>query len=541
METKVLSSLEKVFENKAPEGKELAAFSLLKNEKGAFQVVGFADKAKTLKSVDVEGFDGNWSAFLVGSVPSELPCFEHSDDYYITKEPGLFPDVLYPIDGGGELPEGKWFSVWVELDPAEKAAPGKKQLTVTLDFGDEKAENTVEVEVINALLPKQSLIHTNWYHSDGLARIYGAPPFTEKFWKITENFVRAAAAHGINCLLTPLFTPPLDTAVGHERMTVQLVDVKVRGSKYSFNFTKLKRWIDMCRKCGIEYFEMSHLFTQWGAKHAPKIVAKDRKNREKVIFGWFTRPHSHTYDSFLLQLGQALIPFLEREGVRERCFFHVSDEPGMDHLKTYKRRAALIRKAFPGFTVIDALSDLDFYKNGCVEQPIPGTGSAEEFSGVVPSLWTYYCCGQGREYLSNRFMAMPSERTRVLGFQLYRFDVKGFLQWGYNFYNTQYSLAPADPFKVTDAGGHFPSGDSFVVYPGENGEPIISLRLKVFYEALQDQRALQLLESLAGKEEAVKVLEEGLDTPLTFRDYPHSADWLLETRERINAAIKARS
>ena len=35
-----------------------------------------------------------------------------------------------------------------------------------------------------------------------------------------------AVAHGVNLLYTPLFTPPLDTQVGGERTTVQLVDVE---------------------------------------------------------------------------------------------------------------------------------------------------------------------------------------------------------------------------------------------------------------------------------------------------------------------------
>ncbi|MES9143981.1 glycoside hydrolase domain-containing protein, partial [Cutibacterium acnes] len=69
------------------------------------------------------------------------------------------------------------------------------------------------------------------------------------------------------------FTPPLDTKVGGERPTVQLVGVNVTNGKYSFDFSKLKRFVDMCLGLGVEYFEMSHLFTQWGAAFAPKVIA----------------------------------------------------------------------------------------------------------------------------------------------------------------------------------------------------------------------------------------------------------------------------
>ena len=40
---------------------------------------------------------------------------------------------------------------------------------------------------------------------------------------------------------------------------------RVKG-EYRFDFSELKRWIDLCKKCGIEYYEMSHLFSQWGAR-----------------------------------------------------------------------------------------------------------------------------------------------------------------------------------------------------------------------------------------------------------------------------------
>ena len=50
--------------------------------------------------------------------------------------------------------------------------------------------------------------------------------------------------------------------------------------------------------------------------------------------------------------------------------------------------------------------------------------------------------------------------------------------------------------------------------------------------------ALQTLEKLTGRENALKVLEQGLDNELTFFEYPHSIEWQLATRERINKAIK---
>ena len=196
----------------------------------------------------------------------------------------------------------------------------------------------------------------------------------------------------------------------------------------------------------------------------------------------------------------------------------------------------IVKELFGEYKIMDALSNYKFYKKGLVKLPVPANDHIEPFIGNVSDLWTYYCCVQVKG-VSNKFFSMPSQRNRVLGYQMYKFNVKGFLHWGYNFWYKQFSTGPVDPFTETDAGGSFPSGDSFVVYPGDNGAPLISLRLKVFYDAFQDMRALQLLESLIGKEKTMQILEDGIE-PITFAQYPHCDDWQLATREKINAAIK---
>jgi 5-methyltetrahydrofolate--homocysteine methyltransferase len=75
------------------------------------------------------------------------------------------------------------------------------------------------------------------------------------------------------------------------------------------------------------------------------------------------------------------------------------------------------------------------------------------------------------------FIAMPSGRSRILGFQLFRHEAAGFLHWAWNFYNCMYSYYPVDPYQPTDADCGVPAGDPFQVYPGANGEPLESIRL----------------------------------------------------------------
>lgn len=536
-EVLIISPLEKVFADGAETPESFTAFSMLKNEVKAFQAAFAAKKGEKVEFEIQSPLKGFLRLSYVKMIRGGLALPGGTDDYFIKERHSEYPDLLLPLEKAEFTAEYSGLNcVWIQLGGDLPAG----EFEISIKRGGTYKEAAVRVEIIDALLPKQELIYTNWFHTDCLMSHYGFKAFSPEYWQCTESFLQRAVQYGMNCVLTPLFTPPLDTQVGGERPTVQLVDVKVTGKdKYAFSFGRLDKWLEMCDRCGIEYYEMSHLFTQWGARHAPKIIA-EKNGVQKKIFGWRTRASGRKYRIFISQFARALKDYINEKSIANRCIFHVSDEPAKRQLRAYSKAARIIRENFGEFIITDALSDFSFYEKGVVKTPIPASDHIEPFIGKVPELWTYYCGAQGREYVSNRFFAMPAERNRIIGFQLYKFDVKGFLHWGYNFYYSRYSKRRVDPFTEPDAGGKFPSGDSFVVYPGKDRTPLDSTRLHVFFDGLQDMRALRLLESLAGREKAHAVLEEGLEKPLTFSEYPHSAKWLFETRERINSEIKSR-
>jgi hypothetical protein len=366
---------------------------------------------------------------------------------------------------------------------------------------------------------------------------YGTEAFDERHWQIIENFMGNMRRYGMNMVLTPVLTPELDTYIGGERPTTQLVGITLENGKYSFDFSKLGRWVDLCDKCGIQYLEINHFFTQWGAKACPKVIATV-DGKEKQIFGWDTPSESDAYKEFLYALIPQMLSYLKsKNGADKRCFFHISDEPHKEHLEQYAKVSSMIRPLLEGYPIIDALSDYDFYASGATTCPVPACNHMDVFlEKEVPNLWTYYCCGQSVD-VSNRFFAMPSYRTRIIGTQFYKFNIAGFLHWGYNFYNNQYSYATVNPFLCSDGEGFSPSGDTYSVYPGKDGQPWPSLRQAVFYDGLQDLRALKLCESLYGREYTMALLEKDID-PSTFKHYPHDSDYLLQLRRRLNTAIK---
>ena len=521
--------------------------SVLEGERFSFQVayrgVGedawlvAKDRWRIIGSIKVEGIpEENYTLRRVRHVPSLMPSYRKPrvDVDYISTVPGFFPDLL---DTPREIERVSFVyeqtnAYWIEI---EGLKPGSYECTVTLALLDEIHTHTLKLRVLEAKLPEQEMILTQWFHTDCLSSYYDCEVFSERYWKITENFARVAVRNGINMLLTPIFTPPLDTAIGGERHTVQLVDVSLDNGKYSFGFDNLDRWIDMCNRCGVKYLEISHLFTQWGAGHAPKVMAKVN-GEEKKIFGWETDASEGEYPEFLSEFLPAFLDHMKARGDDKRCYFHISDEPNMNHIEQYMKSKRVVEKYLKGYPIMDALSNYEFFEQGLLDMPIPASNHIKPFiDNKVENLWTYYCCGQNVN-VSNRFFAMTGARTRAICAAFYKYDIVGFLQWGFNFYYDQGSHEICNPYLDTTGDYFVMSGDTFSVYPSPDGKALESIRISCFYDALQDVRAMKLLESLTDKETVMQILESVLGKiSFDISNYPVSK--MLEMRKAINDKI----
>ncbi|MBR7095386.1 MAG: DUF4091 domain-containing protein [Clostridia bacterium] len=556
----ITSSLEKLFPEVEPRAMDTAGLSCLANEPFSFGVayklsptyanaMGIYVRVECALPV---------SLYSVRHVPVPETLDARPTDVY---RPGLFGDILIPKTTNAPLTAARypwpeeftveagdaplfarsqsWEALYLTVNEAEKPLPaGRYPLSVKFHASKGGAllgECSLTLTVIGARLPKQRLKYTSWFHCDSLCDAYGVAPFSERFFEIFESYVRVGARHGMNVLFTPCFTPPLDTPVGGERMTVQLVGVtRVRG-RCRFDFSLLDRYMDIALKAGVEYFEHSHLFTQWGAKHAPKIVGKVG-GREVRLFGWETDVTDEEYGRFLRAYLEALLSHLKDKGLDHRFIFHISDEPGPATHENYKRAKEMLGGLLDGYTVGDALSHYEYYADGTVDLPIVCTDKIADFYGKAKPMWAYYTGDQCYDGLSNRKLNSSGERCRMLGVQMYMHGIEGFLHWGYNYWYGVLSQGFTNP--LLDACGYngTNAGTAYLVYPALDGTCLPSIRQKVFYEAINDMRALLLYERLAGKR-AARALCESFFGEVTFFTHPESAEKLLAFRRALNGRI----
>jgi len=450
--------------------------------------------------------------------------------------PGLAPDPLFPEEIANVGPEANT-SFWISLKVPADAQVGARGLTVRFTVEDEYGFPhwsgiqpwTVEIPVaidVHPLViePRKDFPVTHWINIESIWDWYKIEPYSERFWELAEAYVCNMIEHNLDVVYSPVFN------ARHERIPrpPQLLRVRrTSDDQYEFDFSDLRRWVRMALACGAEYVEWSHFFTPapTSGKHPQRIFHRWEETGDE-LWPFETEATSETYKTFLSQFLPLFKDFLQEEGVLEKSFFHCADEPdGDEQLADYRKARGLLRELAPWIKVIDAMSDPRFATERLTDMPIPSIVTAPQFTEAGCPAWTYFCCGPRGPYLQ-RFHDTPLPKLRMAGWLFYKLGAKGFLHWGHNYWFRFCTGEIIDPFQYPACGAwpSLPSGDPFVVYPGENG-PIDSIRWEVLAESLQDYALLQS----AGISPDDPLLEPLKD----YQDFPKSEEWLAEARRKI--------
>lgn len=494
----------------------------LKNESFAFQI--YLEEAEDGACEIEVNSDLKIGVYEVVKKKGNYDKTKKTDDFYLHPSDDLYPEFLCPIERL-KTKKGESYTLFFDVSEGEKS-PGAH--TISIKIGNESVRFVLHVA--DASLCESDLITTHWFHSDAICSYYGVAPFSEEYYAHFKRFLAAYVRMGNTMLFVPVFTPPLDTEVGKERLTTQLVKVQKSGETYSFDFSEMKRYVDIAKSYGIKYFELSHLFTQWGGAACPKIEATE-KGETVRLFGW-DAADDESYLRFLKAYFVRLDAFLTQEHIKDVTYMHLTDEPSADHIERYASLSEFVKSHNFGVKTMDALSHFDLSERAKIDLPAVSMQSKDLPLFNETKKLFYYCVDVDENYLTNRYFHMPFLRTVILGVLLYEGKADGFLHWGYNFYNTQLSKSALDPNEDATAGGGFPAGDAFIVYPSSDGVNY-SIRYFAILKAMEDYRLLKTVEQKIGRENTEKTLREyGVNG---LHEYPRS----VEKYEALRAACYA--
>lgn len=521
------SSLNRIFPNSPPQPRHELMLVAARNQNLSFQVC-IRNGRSTALHVHCKtegGADLSVRVRRVGYVPMphRTSGVDAAEEENLSFIPGMVPDPLF-AEQKAELGPYEDQPFWVSVHVPESAAPGDRKIKITFSVADTKSKTESDVGGVEAsiqvrpftIAARHDFPVTHWWHADALYDYYQTEPFSEKWWQMAELYLKDMTAHGSNVIMVPIF---------HTRREVvprppQLLKVmEVSPGKYQFDFSDVRRFIEMAKRSGMEYFEFPHLWLYWGVKNPIHVYRQDGDHWSLL---WPTESDATTgvFRTFLEQYLPALRRFLDEEHLpADRTFFHVSDEPGSgEQFENYKKARALLKELAPWMKVMDALSDIQYGRQGVTDIPVPILSSAQPYIDDGIPHWVYFCTGPRGKYL-NRLFDTPLPKIRMSGWLFYRLGAKGFLHWGYNYWYKMDTQQLEDVFQE-GAGGAWPGipyGDPFEVYPGPDG-PIDSIRWEVFAESLQDYAILQT----AGVPRNSPMLSE----IKSYEDFPKSEAWI---------------
>jgi hypothetical protein len=528
----LVSSLRRVFPDTPPGSKELNLLAA-RNGRASFQVAfRTQDLAKTQTACSVTGADDlKPRVRFVGlvPVPHHSPGTPVSELDGLGDVPGLVPDPLMPWTKV-EVGPRQSRSYWISLNIPPDAKPGPRDLTVRVtlksDLKDAKErvlELLVKLEISPLVVqPRKDFSVTHWWWGTTTWDHYKMGMFEdEKWWEATRAQMQNLWDHGNDVAYVPMLF--MRSEIVKRPCQLLIVNEPSQG-KYAFDWKHVKRFTDMCREIGYEKFEWPHMWIYWGVKHPMRIYTETERGKYELLWKPDISGFSDTYLNYLKQFFPEFKAFLDREKLLDGSFFHLSDEPGAEHIEDYRKARQILRDLAPWLKTMDALSDIEYGKQGVTDIPIPIVSSAQAYIDAKIPHWVYYCTSPRGQWL-NRFCDMPLPKIRMSGFVFYRLGAKGFLHWGYNFWNKESSEELLDPFSDPTTGGAYPPGDAFVVYPGKDGKPIDSIRWEIFAESLQDYAILQS----AG----VKPDDAMLAEIKSYKDFPKQEEWIRKTMEKI--------
>lgn len=489
---------ERVFGNTREEGKHtrLLVIHAARNMTVSGQVVVRNPEAFDFHSVSVEGCDG---------IKAEV--FRVKSTVFNDGEP--YPDRLVPA--APERIPANFSAVFRIILTVPKDYPvGRKTVTVKMLVADRTEEYQWTVVVHSPVLPdaKDSEFGHEYFFdiwgcygaSDPKKHAYSFPVLSEEWWEFMKTIARTMKQMRINSLY--LHTVSLLAAGGSKR---------TGESEWSFDFSLIDKFIELY----LEYGSFRYI-TLCGETHCvtgETVSAIDYEGKE-VSF----KSGSAEGDAWTRALYGSVYRHFTEKGWAGMLRMHIEDEPHTSDHWLHARE--IIREVAPGVKCSEPLDTcgIAFECGDNCDIGIPRIDVFEDerhfWRNRIRSgaeTWVYSCCYPFDLGWLNKFIDLPHRFSRMMKWACYANGIKGFLHWGFNYWEgSYYGLHPDGWFK----------GDGFIVYPDtENNSLLPSVRGISTVEGIEEWELLNML----GKHDRGAACSIANRVAESFTKYSHDA------------------
>lgn len=402
---------------------------------------------------------------------------------------GLYPDPILEEEHV-DLLANETQPVWVTIGVPKDAEPGPYQgavkLTGKMDGDHFEVHRNVQVQVYPATIEHTRLWVTNWYNTSErtIEQVMGKTdldPYSEEYWQ----FVRLLAAKMGEYRQNVAIISPLRLA------EFSLDDL----GNYAIDFSNFDKTVEIFIEEGvIGRIEGGHIGTRAAGWISDFMVFSPVIKEDTTYLKKFPIS-SDTARIFYSAFIPALTNHLKEKGWFDIYMQHLMDEPIPENVDTYIEVANFIDKLAPDLKIVEACHSKDV--NNTVDIWVPQLDYMHidyEFykdrAEKGDEIWFYTCLNPKGEY-ANRFIELPLIKTRILHWINYRYNIPGYLHWGFNFWRGD------DPFDETtsiqlESGTILPGGDAWICYPGDR-KILSSIRLEAMRDGIVDYELLCML------------------------------------------------
>jgi hypothetical protein len=441
-----------------------------------------------------------------------------TSDYTTRLAPFNVFDIMQPLEQGGNIVEKSTTALYISWKIPSDVKPGAYKGKTTVTIGNESIVFPTDFNVHKAVLPKKSRLSiTNWYSSENIGRYYGLKKCSDEWFEMFKKFM-ALMRH---------------THQTHIIINLDTIKVTDTGDgKYEFDFSNIERVIRMALEAGFEVLELGHLAVRNYNVDDEKYWLFYRPNGRKT---YVDSPEGYR---FLASFLQCWVKFLKENGWYDISVQHVGDEPGEKMSNDFRIICGIVRKFMPGMKLFDAVCHPSLA--GSVDIWVPKNNDYqherekfEDFRELGDEIWFYTCCFPTGKFL-NRMLDMELLRPRLLHWGNYFYNLKGYLHWGFNYFQGDTEFLRGHSCGICSDGIHYwGPGDTHFCYPGNENGPWPSVRSERMRAGAEDCELLYIL-SDKDKKEADVICQSVVRS---FDDYSTDVNEIDTAYEKLLQAI----
>jgi hypothetical protein len=401
----------------------------------------------------------------------------------LTSPSGFFPDPIIDtsyIKVRADYTQPIWVSINIPKNTPSGEYHGQLNILGRINNKNRELHVPFSIHVYPVTIDSSSLWVTNWFAfgenqfklmNNGNSVI----PFSEKYWELLKITAQKMADYNQNVvLISPL----------------SLAEYSFNNGNFNIDFSHFDRYVETFRQAGaLKRIEGGHIGGRMGDWNTSFGVSVPVVNSNPTVFE-MQSISNQTAKDFYKQFIPALLAHLKEKGWDKIYVQHIADEPTDQNYQSYIDIASFFKNLAPGIPVIDAVMTKKL--NNIVDIWVPILDVLDKeydyFEGRQikgNEVWTYTCTGPQGNY-ANRFIELPLIKTRILHWINFRYNISGYLHWGFNHWND-------NPFDETvNPETEWPGGDCYIVYPGYK-KLYSSIRLEAMRDGIMDYELLKML------------------------------------------------